>query len=168
MFESVSTRHYRILFVVFLTVFTIPVVVAGVTYQDPLAGEGRGDVRTNDVTFLSVQGVDWKTGHKGETARIVAVDTDTKEVLWKHDRFRRYFDVDPIGQDRLLFAAASEAGGGEMHAYLVDWRSRERLRSFDLPKDTHDIDRINETAYVYVGRFTDSIHVYNTTRDTVT
>jgi hypothetical protein len=165
-----NRRSTRIVFSVGILALLVPVIVAGVTYEDPLADETTGDTlqSQHDITFLSVQGVDWKTGHKGETARIVAVETDTKEVVWKHDRFRRYFDVDPIGSDRLLFAAASESGGSEMHAYLVNWRTGERLHKFDLPKDTHDVDRINDTAYVYVGRFTDSIHVYNTTRDTVT
>jgi hypothetical protein len=167
---SINIHRYRLIFFSAIVLFLVPVVVAGITYQDPLASGGNsGDLDTHrNVTFLSVQGVDWKTGHKGETARIVAVDTDTKDVIWTHDQHRRYFDVDPIGADRLLFAAASKSGGREMNAYLYNWRTDERLLQFDLPQDNHDVDRINETTYVYVGRYTDSIHVYDTTRENVT
>jgi hypothetical protein len=156
----------RFLFAGLLVLSVLPIAHAGLTYQDPVGSpiddstlEGQ-----EDVTFLSVQG----RNDQGETARAIALNTTTKEVLWKHDRYMRYFDIDPVGEDRVLFAAASGRRGRNMSAYLVDWRTDEEILRFDLPRDTHDVDRLNETAYVYVGRFTDSIHVYNTTRNRVT
>ena len=154
------------LFAVAILVLIIPAVVSAVTYQDPVETAKSGGVdRTTaqNVTFVAAQG----TEYSDTDARVVAIQTQSKEVLWEYDKYNRYFDVDPLGENRVLFAAAHGYAGTDMVAVEMNWRTGEVYRKFPIPKDTHDLDHLSGATYA-IAEKERRAYVYNvSTEETV-
>jgi hypothetical protein len=146
-----SRRQVRSIFLVLIVLTVAPIGVAAATYQPPddtggeLAAVNEVD---QNVTFVSVQG-----GETGLGAGLYAIDTDSKDVIWSHTSYyRKYFDVDPLSEDQILFIAQLNSSRDSFHAIRMNWRTGEILTSFQIPHDTHDVDYIGNGTYVIADK----------------
>jgi len=148
----VTKRRVRFVAVLLLVAVLAPVAPAVVDggaadraeADNATAGPSNG--RAGDVTLITTQG-----GFVGQGAGVYAVDTDTKEVIWSHTAFpEKYYDVDPLGNDTVLFVA--NVGGEQFRAVVANWRTDTILRSFPVPKDTHDVDALGDGRYLIADK----------------
>ncbi|WP_135366083.1 aryl-sulfate sulfotransferase [Halosimplex halophilum] len=153
---AVSLRN-RALVVAVVLACLVPVAFAAVQYSEPAAAGNVSEDRP--VTFISTQGTELGSG-----AKVVAIDTETREVLWANSSFRSYFDVDPIGDDRVLFAASVEYG--QMQAFVINWRTGELVEQFWLPPNAHDVDYLGGDRYAIADKY-DRALVYDIRRETI-
>jgi hypothetical protein len=168
----------RLRAVVFLCIglLLVPVGVAAIQHDwsDDAAADRRGTA--TDVTFVTTQGGSADVyQHAGS---LVAVHTESREIIWRHDDYRRYMDVDPLDSDRVLVVAGERTGPDEFRRVAVElnWRTGEELRRFEVPPDTHDVDRIGPDRYVVAdkynpraasGRRDGRVYVYDASTDEV-
>jgi len=135
---------------------------SALTYTDPVAASAASSTAETNVTFVSTQG---RLGTLGE-GRIVAFDTDRRTAVWTHTAYDRYFDVDPMGNDRLLFAAVEAepgVGAGTTYAVVVNWRTGERVERFRVAPDVHDVDYLGDGEYLVADKFHHTVYVRNLT-----
>ena len=120
---------------------------------------------TGNIAFVSTQGKETRVG-----SRLVAVNTTTKQPLWTHTSFCRYYDVDPLNRSTLLVSADTEGclKGSGFEALIIDWRNDTVLDRFPLPPDTHDVDSLGGGEYAVADKKNDRIYVYNLTHDRIT
>lgn len=155
-------RHkYRILAAVVVGLLLLPALVPAVSSSpDPQSSFGGRD----DILFVTAQG-----GALGDVnAKAIAVDTQSGQIIWKHTKYKRYFDIDPINESTVLIVASEQSNGAEMYAQLVNWKTGEEYNRFQVPFDTHDVDRLSEGNYVVADKENHRIYTYNTTTATVT
>ena len=150
----------RIGIVCAIVVLLIPVTLHAVSYEDDL-GDGR--VATdfggrNDTLFVTTQGTATLNGSK---AKALAIDTGTGDVVWSHTRYERYFDVEPISEDRVLFLGAEGPHGANMWVNVVNWRTGEVHRQFRVPDDVHDVDPMGDDRYAVADIENDRVYVYD-------
>ncbi|MFC7173232.1 hypothetical protein ACFQL0_07370 [Haloplanus litoreus] len=171
-----STR-IRLGLVVLIVLLLVPVGIAAVQYEGADLSTTERRQTTTDVTFVTTQGGSANVyEHAGELA---VVHTESREILWTHDEYRRYMDVDPLDSDRVLVVAGerTESDNFRRVAVVLNWRTGEELRKFEVPSDTHDIDYLGDDRYVVADKFyprsesgrTDGrVYVYNATSAEIT
>jgi outer membrane protein assembly factor BamB len=156
----------RLAAVVLIVLLVTPVAVQGLTYQDEVdRGIGTDFGGREDVLFVTTQGTETLNGAK---AQAIAIDTATGEVLWRHTPLERYFDIDPLDEDTVLFLGAEGPHGANMHAYVVNWRTGETLLRFEVPADTHDVDYLGGDEYVVADKADNRLYVYDVSNESVT
>ena len=167
-----AKNQFRVLVVIIVAILLIPVATTGLSHQsNATAGSERSvdELRrvTGNVTFISTQG---GSTHVYEHAgKLVAVHTPTKQVLFEHDRYRRYMDVDPIGRSRLLVTASERTDNGFRRvAVVLNWRTNTTINKFEVPGDTHDIDRLSDDTYAIADKENDVVTVYDPRTNSVT
>lgn len=149
-----------------IVVLVAPVVMHATTYEDDFDGES---VNTdfggrNDTLFVTTQGTETMNGSK---AKAIAVDTGTGEIVWSHTRYERYFDVEPLSEDTVLFLGAEGPHGANMWANVVNWRTGELLHRFRVPDDTHDVDPMGDDRYAIADIENDRLYVYDNDADEI-
>ncbi|RBI60846.1 hypothetical protein DMJ13_17880 [halophilic archaeon] len=140
--------------------------MAALSFEDQSA-KVNGELRktAQNVTFISAQG---GSVHVYEHAGVlVAVHTDSKQVIWRHDKYRRYMDIDPIGNDRILFVAGERVNGSTFQriAVLMNWRTGEVHKKFKVPRDTHDIDYLGGDRFAIADKKNHRISIYNSSNN---
>jgi outer membrane protein assembly factor BamB len=100
----------------------------------------------DSITWISTQGR-WGGTGGGE---LLAVDTDTGDVLWSHDRYNHYYDVDPLNESHLLVTAGGVWTG--QWAVELDWREDRVVRKVRVPWDTHDVDTLPSGDWVVADK----------------
>jgi hypothetical protein len=162
---------FRVLVIVILTLLLLPVAVAGITQVDQIksntASERRMTIPTENVTFVTAQGKEFNSNQ----ARLVAFDRDGQPV-WVHGKYSRYYDIDPLGNGRILFVASAmnvedSKFSGNFITVIMNWRTGEVYDRFKVPFDTHDVDYLGDGEYAVADKFHDTVFVYNRTRDEV-
>lgn len=161
----------RLVVVIVVLLLLLPVLVAGVTHVDRISTaettENRRSVPTEDITFVTTQGKEFGSGD----AQLVAFDTSGSPV-WVHDKYTRYYDIDPLGNGRILFVA-SAYGLEESNftnnfiAVVMNWRTGEVYDRFKVPFDAHDVDYLGNGEYAIADKFNNRAYVYNRTRDQI-
>ncbi|WP_323191242.1 aryl-sulfate sulfotransferase [Halostella sp. PRR32] len=165
----------RIGIVVLCIVLLIPVLSSALTYEGLHSGNEELRNTTNNVTFVTTQG--GSSDIYEHAGVLTAVHTESGEAIWTHDEYRRYMDVQPLDQDRLLFVAGERESGDSFQrvAVVINWRTGEELTKFDVPSDTHDIDHMGGSEYVIADKATPEpakhrggrIYIYNESTDEV-
>lgn len=165
LFQRTSKNILRLLVALCIVILLIPVGLAGLS-QDHAKMTSDQELRqtATNVTFVSSQG-GVKDIYK-TAGSVVAVHTDTKRIIWKHDKYRRYMDVDPIGPNRVLFVAGKTEGRNKRVAVMINWRSGKIYDEFEIPKDTHDIDYLDNNRYAIADKQNDRVYVYNSKTNT--
>ncbi|WP_264556297.1 aryl-sulfate sulfotransferase [Halocatena marina] len=138
-----------------------PIALAAMSHTNAKVASNDNLRKTaQNVTFISTQGGSLHVyDHAGS---LVAVHTDSKEVIWEHDKYRRYMDIDPIGQNRILFVAGERDGDDfQRVAVLMNWRNGTVLEKFNVSKDLHDIDRLGPHRYAVADKHHNRIYVYD-------
>lgn len=149
----------RLSVIVVLFLMLIPVAWSGISYSDPTP---TGETNVSNITFISAQG-----DVNGNGAGVYAVATNTRELIWSHTSFvRKYFDVDPIGKNRILFVAQTTSN--KFEAIVMNWHTDEILLRFEVPSDTHDVDRLSSDRFIVADKVDNRIYIYNTTTSTTT
>lgn len=157
----------RLLVFAVVVVLILPTAIAGLTYSEPATADSITRENAENVTFISIQGQFEKTNPGG---KLVAVHTDTQEVLWTHDEYQRYFDVDVLDEDHLLFLAEKPVDDGDryaMHAHVVNWRNGTFLYSFRVPADTHDVDYLGDDRFAVADKADNRAYVYDRAADEI-
>lgn len=154
---NLSRRQVRVAFLAIIILTVVPVVTTAATYDpptDPQNPDAVTNIANESVTFFSVQG-----GQTGFGAGLYAMDTDTQDIIWSHtDYFRKYFDVDPLTRDEILFVAQVNTSGDSFRAIRMNWRTGEILTRFKVPRDTHDVDYIGNGTYAIADKTHDPEH----------
>ncbi|WP_458209269.1 aryl-sulfate sulfotransferase [Haladaptatus sp. NG-SE-30] len=162
MSPSKNTARLGVVLVVLLLL--TPISFTALT-NDTAAVSQNSELRktATNVTFISTQG--GSTHIYEHAGALVAVHTDSKQILWKHDAYRRYMDIDPIGDDRILFVAGEQIGKNAFRRVVVvaNWRTGEELVKFKVPPDAHDVDYLGNDRYAVADKRNDRAYVYNAT-----
>jgi len=147
----------RIVAIAILIVLLTPVATAAVTYS-PAQGVADSDTTvTDDITFISTQGAVTDQG-----AGVYALNTDTKKIVWSYRECpNKCFDIDPLGNNTVLFVAKTsdhkpwEIGGNvsyNWHAIHMNWRTGEIIAKFPVPIETHDVDYLGDGQYIVANK----------------
>lgn len=148
-----APRRTRAIFLALLVLFAVPVGVANATHSPAGTGTSAGgeaavDTSETNITFIAAQGTETGFG-----PGVFAYD-DEGELVWQHTRyFRKYFDVDPIGDDRVLVIAqkhrwSNESAGYPWVAAVYNWRTDTLVREFPVPPVTHDVDYLGGDTFI--------------------
>jgi hypothetical protein len=172
-----ALTRLRLGVVALVVVLLVPVGIAAVEHEGADRSTAERRQTATDVTFVTTQGGSANVyEHAGE---LVVVHTESREILRRHDEYRRYMDVDPLGSDRVLVVAGERTGADDFRriAVVLNWRTGEEVRKFEVPSDTHDIDSLGDGRYVVAdkyhprsesGRTDGRVYVYNATSDEIT
>jgi hypothetical protein len=160
---------FRLVVAIIVLLLLLPTIVTGITHTDQISVANdtrRTTIPTENVTFITAQGK--QSSYSWDQSRLVAFDTDGDPV-WIHDRYSRYYDVDPLGNGRLLFVASAKdveksKFTGEFIAVTMNWRTGEVYHRFTVPPDTHDVDYLGNEKYSVADKEHNSVYVYNRTR----
>ncbi|SEO83654.1 Arylsulfotransferase (ASST) [Halogranum amylolyticum] len=148
--DDAPTVRLSVLVVVVLLV--LPAATSALT-----AGSGQSVSESvppsENITFYTVQGNEQGSA----TAGVFAIDTESKALVWKHTSYyTKYFDVDPIGEETILFTVKANASrfedGYSWKAVVMNWRTGEVVESFLVPPDTHDVDYLGDGRYVVANK----------------
>ena len=151
---ALSNPHQtRALLFVLLLLCAVPVGIANASYTPAGAEEQTGAAGTIDtsgtnITFIAAQGTETGFGPG------IFAYNDAGELVWSHNQyFRKYFDVDPIGDDKVLFTAqkhrwSNESAGYPWVAAVYNWRTDTLVREFPVPPVTHDVDYLGGETYI--------------------
>ena len=162
---DLERRTIRIVFLTLILATLIPIGVAGLNYDAPTqSASPSAEIQTDsNITMFSVQG-----GETGFGAGVYALNTDTKEVVWKHTGyFRKYFDVDPLNDEEILFTVQMNTSGESFRAVRMNWRTGETITTFPVPRDTHDIDFVGNGTYVIADKYESRIYEYRPATDEI-
>jgi hypothetical protein len=120
-----------------------------------------------NLTIVSTQGTHFHgEGLNPGSGQVVGVRDDNATVVWTHDRFGWYYDIDPITNRTLLVVGADEVDGEYVRVAVEwNWVTNETSRRFRLPGDTHDVDRLGPHRYAIADKVTHRAFVYNFTAD---
>lgn len=156
-------QRYQLAIILLIGVLFSPAVVSGLTHE-PIANDAvNGDsVENSSITFISTQGKEISPGPGG---RAVAVRTDSDKTVWSHNKYGGYFDIDPIDDERVLLAAL--ANPQTTYALVVNWRTGETVRRFEIPQGTHDIDYLGDHRYAIADISNHRAYVYNASAEHV-
>jgi hypothetical protein len=147
-----------------------PVLTAGFNYSDPKDEDDQVqlDTNTSNITFVTTQGGLKNINRNG--GQLLVIETNTKQTVWKHDSYRRYMDIDPLGNDTVLVVAGAPKDGGGYNrvATIFNWRTGERVEQFSVPPDTHDIDYLGDGAYAIADKANHRAYVYYPANDSIT
>jgi outer membrane protein assembly factor BamB len=145
--RSPAWRRRLLVVAVILAVLFVP--VPSPAALSAAVDDSPSDTATVDaehVTWISTQG-HWRGLGGGE---LVAVDTDTGAVVWSHDRYNHYYDVDPLNESHLLVTAGGVWSG--QWAVEIDWREDRVVRKVRVPWDTHDVDALPSGDWVVADK----------------
>jgi outer membrane protein assembly factor BamB len=107
---------------------------------------GGSATDADSITWISTQG-SWGGTGGGE---LLAVESDTGAVVWAHDRYNHYYDVDPLNESHLLVSAGGVWTG--QWAIEIDWREDRVVRKVRIPWDTHDVDALPSGDWVVADK----------------
>lgn len=145
-----------------------PVAITGLYHAGDAGASGTDDatVTAENLTVVASQGAGPRGDGLGDGV-LEGVRTDDGSVAWVHDEYERYYDVDPVDDETLLFVAHDRTDGDVTRAYAVEWNrvTNETERRFAIPRDTHDVDRLGPHEYVVADKVDDRAFVYNYTAD---
>lgn len=146
-----SRPNWRAGLAVLIVLLLLPSAIATATSLAPSQSGNDAPDRSDaqQVTFVSSQ-----------HGSIVAIHTPTGERLWRHDAFEKYYDVDPLNDSAILFSARIPDDDRGRSGIVMNWRTGDVLETFELPVDTHDVDRIRPGRYVVADKEDDRIFVY--------
>jgi hypothetical protein len=149
-----------------IVLLVAPALIHATTYEDDLDdGSVNADFGgRNDTLFVTTQGTATLNGSK---AKAIAIDTETGEIVWRHTRYERYFDVEPLSDDVVLFLGAEGPNGAHMWANVVNWRTGELRNRFRVPNDTHDVDHMGGDRYAVADIEDDRVYVYDEADDEI-
>lgn len=159
----------RLVVATLLFCLVLPVIVTGVTHDDRISASANETrhmtIPTENVTFATAQGKQYSA----DQARLVAFDTKS-DPIWVHDTYGRYYDVDPLGNGRILFVASTKGiveseFTGEFVAVTMNWRTGEVYNRFPIPSDTHDVDYLGNGEYAIADIAHDRVAIYNRTTE---
>lgn len=148
-----NPRGTRALFLTLIILFSVPVGMANATYSpagtdSPTGNPATVDTSDTNITFVAAQGTETGFGPG------IFAYNDAGELIWQHNRyFRKYFDVDPIGNDKILIIAqkhrwSNESGGYPWVAAVYNWRNDTLVREFPVPPVTHDVDYMGGDTFI--------------------
>lgn len=160
----------RFVAVVFILLCLIPIASAGIDTAVGTDGvdQPTGENETGSLAFVSYQGSE--TGRGGG---VLLVNQDTNEVLWSHTKYVRYFDVDPLGDGKVMVVAGVPMNqsdqGRPRYATIIDWRNDTVVDRFYVGITTHDVDYMGggEYAVADLHKQGGSAYVYNRTTDEI-
>ncbi|QGN07567.1 hypothetical protein Hrd1104_09785 [Halorhabdus sp. CBA1104] len=162
--DTSSWRFRRLVVLGVVLVLLAPAVVSGLTHEPDtvhtnVTVDGNATALSN-VTFAGIQGPFGTSGH----GRVVAVDTDSGELLWEYANESAaenvlYYDVDPLSAQRLLFVEERSSGNGS--AIVYNWQTDELIDRFEVPSDTHDVDALGNDRYVVADKYNHRAYVYD-------
>ncbi|PSP54437.1 hypothetical protein BRC82_09590 [Halobacteriales archaeon QS_1_67_19] len=149
-----------------ILILVAPVALHASTYQDDVSsGSVNADFgERNDTLFVTTQGT---ATLNGSEAKAIAIDTDRGETVWSHARYERYFDIEPLSDDTVLFLGAVGPHGENMWVNIVNWRTGELRDRFRVPDDVHDVDPIGDGRYAVADIDTDRAYVYDARSDDI-
>jgi hypothetical protein len=116
--------------------------------EEQTGAAGTIDTSGTNITFIAAQGTETGFGPG------IFAYNDAGELVWSHNQyFRKYFDVDPIGDDKVLFTAqkhrwSNESAGYPWVAAVYNWRTDTLVREFPVPPVTHDVDYLGGETYI--------------------
>ena len=157
--------RFRAIAAVLLVVLLAPTVASGV--ESAIGGStinnDRIDREVKNVTFVTSQGKEFQDAG----AAFVVIDTDTGERLRRHTEYYRYYDIDPLGENRVLLVADTRGvdPSGDFFAVTMNWRTGEVVDRFPIPADTHDVDYIGNGEYAIADIKADRVSVYDRTQE---
>jgi hypothetical protein len=164
---------FRLVMATVVLLLLSPTIVTGVTHVDQISVSAtdtrHATIPTENVTFVTAQGK--HSSYSWDQSRLVAFDTEGDPV-WIHDTYSRYYDVDPLGNGRILFVAGARdveksAFTDEFLVVTMNWRTGEVYNRFPVPADTHDVDYLGDGEYVIADKAQDRVYVYNRTKETI-
>jgi hypothetical protein len=147
-----DARTVRVVVLLAVVVLAAPVAVSAST-----AGGGESVAKSpppsENITFYTVQGNE----QGSKTAGVFAIDTESKALVWEHTSYHtKYFDVDPLDDDTILFTVKANASrfedGYSWQAVVMNWRTGEVVDTFLVPPDTHDVDYLGDGQYVVANK----------------
>jgi hypothetical protein len=145
----------------------LPTAVAGI---ERVVGETKSvdsreskTVENGGTALISYQGGNAFAKGGG----VIALDRSSNEVIWSHTAHRKYYDVDPVSDDRILITAA-ERSSDQWYAFIIDWRTNETISRFPVPVDTHDVDKIGKDQFAVADKAAHRAYVYNTSTNSIT
>lgn len=148
-----NPRATRALLLVTLVLFSAPVGMASATHSPAGEVASTGSSATTDnpntnITFVAAQGTETGFGPG------IFAYNDAGELIWQHNHyFRKYFDVDPIDDDKLIIIAqkhrwSNESAGYPWVAAIYNWRTDTLIREFPVPPVTHDVDYVGGDSFI--------------------
>jgi hypothetical protein len=155
-----------------LLVVTLLVPVATSAVGSTVSNGSSASIEADDldrpatnVTFVTSQGKEFRDAG----AAFVVIDTDTGERIRRYDEAFRYYDVDPLGDDRVLLVVDRRGVDPSrgFFAVTMNWRTGEVIDRFPIPADTHDVDYIGDGEYAIADIEADRVSVYNRTREAI-
>lgn len=157
-------KKYRAVFIGVLLSLTLLLGGSVIMLQD-----GGTQSEKNYTVFIGSQG---RIGDIGlGTGSVKAVDTSTNTVIWENDSLVRYMDVDPLNNTHVLVVAGIPQLGSQANrriATVIDWRNNSTELVFDVPIDTHDVDKISAHKYLIADKQNNRVTKYNSQMDTRT
>jgi hypothetical protein len=166
---SLTTKNaLRLVTVIIILLLLMPVGLAAISQESAkVAGDKQLRQNSNNITFITTQGGAQQIYPNGGTA--VAVKTETKQIVWKHDKYSRYMDIDPIGSNRVLFLAGKPSGDSNQRvAVMMNWRTGQVIKEINVPQDTHDVDYLGNHRYAIADKLKDRVYVYDTSTNSIT
>ena len=159
----------RVLAALLVALLLVPAATSGVEHivENGSAAEAADlDRPAGNVTFATSQGREFQAAG----AAFVVIDTDSGERLRRYDDFYRYYDVDPLGDNRVLLVADLQGvdPSSGFFAVTMNWRTGEVVDRFPIPADTHDVDYIGNGEYAIADIKSDRVSVYDRSREQVT
>ena len=155
--SALSTTQIRAVFFVAIILTLLPAGWSVLTYGSVVASGAAGGV-TGNVTFISTQG----TFSSGQGAGISAIEKRSNKEVWSFpDCPAKCYDVDPLGNDTVLFVSkisssetfeANNSNAYSWKATKMNWRTGEILERFSVPPDTHDVDYIGNGSYIVANK----------------
>jgi hypothetical protein len=131
--------------------------------DDPMTTVERtsqSDVDSTDLIVVTNQGR-WGAEASGN---LEIINRSTNEVVYEHNVFRRYMDVDQIGPHQLLVVAGvPEDNGYPRRAFVLDWVNDTIIWSHPVPGDTHDVDWLGDGRLAVADKAYHSVYVTNVT-----
>ncbi len=146
----------------------LPVAITGLHHGGTAPTEaGDGRISPANLTVVTTQGTHFNGGGLDPSSgRLAGVRTSNGSVAWVHDRYGWYYDVDPVTNRTLLFVAKRyESGSYRTFAVEWNWVTNETTRRFQVPDDTHDVDRVGPHRYAVADKVDHRAFVYNYTAD---
>lgn len=149
---SLSANQLRIAVLFTILLLLAPSAVAGVQTLTPEKSvDTPSKMDAQNVTFISSQ-----------HGSLVAVHTETKETIWRHDSFQKYYDVDQLNNSVVLISARTGPNETkDRKAIKMNWRTGKILSTFPLPPDTHDVDRYQNGTYVVADKANHRVYIYD-------
>jgi hypothetical protein len=163
-------------FVLFGVIITLGLLPAGATAAEIITdspGEQspqqikteRGQESISNLVLISNQGR-WGASNSGN---LEIVDRTTDRVVYEHDEFRRYMDVDQVNETTLFFVAGVPTDSGfERRAVLLDWTSDSVLATYPVPADTHDVDWLGDGKIAVADKANHRGYIRNVSSNTTT